>query len=205
MNLAVKQGQAATNPKAPELTKEYGGVWEMPLYLVNVQANGGALSTTNVGPYDMAESVAVPWNIAHACPLQQNGTFVYDMDNNGTGGQTEYFRGRDGFVMSRHLGQSQSYRPNTLNAKSSLAADNRTGRWRYIAPGIVYFSLPSRHTRIRAFRSPDLTGTSARLFPSLPVDIRGRYSAGTSRIPPDIRASRTTSTLRCKLRRGPRT
>jgi hypothetical protein len=141
VNLKVVKGQAAASPKVPSLTKSYGGTWEMPLHQVNVPASGGALSVVNVAPFDMAESVAVPWNALSSGALQQVGTFVYDMDNNTNDTQTEYFVGRDGFMAARHLGKSRTYTPNMFNGKYTLPSGNRKGRWRWVAPNVVHVSM----------------------------------------------------------------
>ncbi|MEU6765908.1 hypothetical protein ABZ916_25750 [Streptomyces sp. NPDC046853] len=141
VNLKVKQGQPAATPVAPGLTRTPGGIWEMPLHQVTVPEKSGTLSTINVGPFDMAAPVAVPWNVPTAGPLQPVGTFVYDMDNNNTGGQNEYFVGQDAFVLTRSLGRSLKYTPNTFNGNYTLPAENRFGRWRRIAPNTVLFSM----------------------------------------------------------------
>ncbi|WP_055523448.1 hypothetical protein [Streptomyces graminilatus] len=141
VNLAVVQGQAAASPKVPVLTKTYGATWEMPLHQVSVPANSGAMGVINVMPFDTAEHVAVPWNVTAASALQSVGTFVYDMDNNTSDTQTEYFVGRDALAVTRDLGQGRTYTPSLVNVNDGLPSANRTGRWRWIAPGVVYFSL----------------------------------------------------------------
>jgi hypothetical protein len=141
VNLAVVQGQPAATPKAPGLTKTYGGVWEMPLHQVTVPANSGALSLINVMPFDVPEHMAVPWNALQAAAYQANGSFVVDMDSNNTDTQSEYWVGRDGNVISRDLGKSRGYTPSLVNVNVDLASANKIGRWRWIAPGMVYFSV----------------------------------------------------------------
>jgi hypothetical protein len=138
VNVKVVQGQAAATPKAPSLTKAAGWKWEMPLHIVNVPAKSGAISLTNVMPFDMPEAVGVPWNILYAGPLQPAGTFVYDMDNNANGGQSEYFTGRDAFLPTRDLGKYRTYTPGLVNT-SSNGVDVRTGKWRWIGPNSYWF------------------------------------------------------------------
>jgi hypothetical protein len=141
VNLAVVQGQPAATPKAPGLTKTYGGVWEMPLHQVTVPANLGALSLINVMPFDVPEHMAVPWNALQAAAYQANGSFVVDMDSNNTDTQSEYWIGRDGNVIARDLAKPRGYTPSLVNVNTDLPSANRTGRWRWIAPGTVYFSV----------------------------------------------------------------
>ncbi|MEV0472320.1 hypothetical protein [Streptomyces prunicolor] len=138
VNLKVVQGQPAASPKWPALTKSAGGKWEMPLHLVNVPANSGALSLINVTPFDFPEHVSVPWNAPQAGVMQTPGTFVVDMDNNTNDTQAEYFNGRDGFVATRHLGKARPYTPSLVNT-SNNGAELRTGRWRWIAPNSFWF------------------------------------------------------------------
>lgn len=138
VNLKVVQGQPAASPKWPSPTKVAGGIWEMPLHVVNVPANSGALSIINVMPFDFPEHVAAPWNVGEVASIQQVGTFVVDMDNNTNDTQTEYFRGRDGSVAARHLGKSRPYTPSVVNTANN-GVELRTGRWRWIAPNSFWF------------------------------------------------------------------
>jgi hypothetical protein len=140
VNLDVVQGQPAASPKAPALTKTYGGVWEMPLHQVTVPANSGTLSLINVMPFDVPEHMAVPWNALQSAAYQSNGSFVIDMDSNNTDTQTEFWVGRDGNVVSRDLAKPRGYTPALTNVNVDLPTANKTGRWRWIAPGMVYFS-----------------------------------------------------------------
>ncbi|MGW2709449.1 hypothetical protein HKX69_05865 [Streptomyces argyrophyllae] len=141
VNLAVVKGQPAASPKPPALTRNYGGVWEMPLHQVTVPAANGALSLVNVMPFDTYETVAVPWNAVQAASYRANGSFVIDMDSNNTDTQSEYWIGRDGNVISRDLSTSRGYTPSLVNVNVDLPNANKTGRWRWIAPGMVYFSV----------------------------------------------------------------
>ncbi|WP_435270933.1 hypothetical protein [Streptomyces sp. 1222.5] len=141
VNLAVVQGQPAASPKAPALTKTYGGTWEMPLHQVTVPANSGALSAINVMPFDSHEITTVPWNAVQAASYRTNGSFLIDMDSNNTDTQTEYWIGRDGNVISRDLSKARQYTPSLVNVNVDLASANKIGRWRWIAPGMVYFSV----------------------------------------------------------------
>ncbi len=166
VNLAVKQGQPAADPKSPWLTKTSGGIWEMPLHQVSVPANSGALSTTNVGPFDVPDRVAVPWNVAAAGPYQPIGAFVYDMDSNNTGTQAEYFVGRDGFVNARSLGRTLKYSPNTFNGSYTLPAENRLGRWRRVAPNLVYVSMSFQMYEDQGIQ---VTGSNWYIGATLPV------------------------------------
>ncbi|MYX26058.1 hypothetical protein GTY75_05140 [Streptomyces sp. SID8381] len=144
-NLFVIQGQPAASPKAPAVSRAYGGTWDMPLYQVNVPAKNGALTILNVMPFDFPDTVAVPWNSAYAAPLQRAGTFLIDMDSNNTDNQSEYFVGRDGTAVTRDFGKSRKYTPTLTDIKNDVPVGNKTGRWRYIAPGMVWFSARIRN------------------------------------------------------------
>lgn len=141
VNITVVKGQPAAVPQRPTLTRNYGGVWEMPLFQITVPANSGALSILNVMPFDTFETATVPWNAPHAANYRPNGSFLIDMDSNNTDTQTEYWVGRDGNVISRDLAKTRSYTPSLVNVNSDLPSANRKGRWRWIAPGMVYFSV----------------------------------------------------------------
>ncbi|MEV5883087.1 hypothetical protein AB0L74_10270 [Streptomyces sp. NPDC052020] len=138
VNLAVVKGQAAATPKPPALTRAYGGRWEMPLHQVTVPAASGALSLVNVMPFDTVEHVAIPWNAPYAGALLENGTFVMDMDSNNNDWQTEYFVGRDGFVPTRDFSKARTYTPSMVGIGNPAT---RQGRWRWIAPNAVWFSV----------------------------------------------------------------
>ncbi|MFK0231211.1 hypothetical protein ACIQUL_36205 [Streptomyces sp. NPDC090303] len=141
VTLAVIQGQPAATPKAPALTRSYGGVWEMPLYQVAVPANGGALSLTGVAPYDYPDVMSAPWNALSTAALQPVGSWIIDMDSNHTDTQTEYFVGRDATAATRDLGKTRTYTPSLVNVATDVPSVNRVGHWRWIAPGTVYFSI----------------------------------------------------------------
>jgi hypothetical protein len=170
VNLAVVQGQPAATPKAPGLTRTYGGVWEMPLHQVTVPANSGALSLINVMPFDVPEHMAVPWNALQAAAYQANGSFVVDMDSNNTDTQSEYWIGRDGNVVSRDLSKPRGYTPSLVNVNVDLASANKLGRWRWIAPGMVFFSVYLNNDWEDA--GPTRTGTSTIGF-TLPTPASG--------------------------------
>ena len=141
VNLKVVQGQPATSPKAPSLTKSYGVTWEMPLHQVTVPANSGAMTLVNIMPFDFPDTMAVPWNATTAADFQQVGSTIVDMDNNNTDTQSEYFVGRDGIPITRDLGKTRTFTPSLVNTSFDLPSGNRTGRWRWIAPGTVFFSI----------------------------------------------------------------
>ncbi|WP_340376608.1 hypothetical protein U5640_16820 [Streptomyces sp. SS7] len=169
VNLKVLQGQPAASPKWPTLTKSYGGSWEMPLYLVNVPANSGALSLTSVMPFDLPEHVAAPWNVTTTAAMHQAGTFVVDMDNNNTDTQTEYFVGRDATAVTRDLGKPRTYTPTLTNVNADLPTANKTGRWRWIAPGMVYVSM----SLVNDYEDTGIVATTSSIRVSLPVPASG--------------------------------
>ncbi|MGW5773113.1 hypothetical protein ACWEVY_28675 [Streptomyces longwoodensis] len=141
VNLAVVQGQPAASPKAPSLTRSAGATWEMPLYQVTAPANSGALSLVGVAPFDTPDVIAAPWNTSNTAGFQPVGTFLLDMDNNNSDSQSEWFVGRDGTAVLRDLGKPRAYTPSLVNATFDLPAENKKGRWRWIAPGLVHFSV----------------------------------------------------------------
>ncbi|MFC9591527.1 hypothetical protein ACFTUC_17275 [Streptomyces sp. NPDC056944] len=141
VNLAVVQGQPAATPKAPALTRSYGGVWEMPLYQVTVPANGGALSLIGVAPHDYPDVMSAPWNALNTASYQPVGSWVIDMDSNNTDTETEYFVGRDATAATRDLGKTRTYTPSLVNVVTDVPSINRVGHWRWIAPGMVYLSI----------------------------------------------------------------
>ncbi|MER6382099.1 hypothetical protein ACWDBD_38855 [Streptomyces sp. NPDC001118] len=170
VNLAVVQGQPAASPRAPALTRTYGGVWEMPLHQVTVPANGGALSLVPVMPFDGHETAAVPWNAPQAAAYRSNGSFLLDMNSNNSGSQSEYWVGRDGNVISRDLAKSRAYTPSLVNVNVDLPSANKSGKWRWIAPGIVYFSVYLSNDWEDA--GPTRTGTNS-IGITLPVPASG--------------------------------
>ncbi|MET7686281.1 TetR/AcrR family transcriptional regulator [Streptomyces sp. NPDC005423] len=60
---------------------------------------------------------------------------------NNTDTQTEYWVGRDSNVVSRDLSKPRQYTPSLVNVNVDLPNANKIGRWRWIAPGMVYFSV----------------------------------------------------------------
>ncbi|AEW94055.1 MULTISPECIES: hypothetical protein [Streptomycetaceae] len=141
VNLAVVQGQAAASPVVPQPTRTLGGRWELPLHQVTVPGNNGTLSVLSVGPFDMPSPVAVPWNASQLAQVTPVGTYIYDLDSNTNDTQSEYFVGRDGVAVTRHLGKARPYTPSLVNATDPLPTSYRTGRWRIIAPGMVWFAV----------------------------------------------------------------
>lgn len=140
VNLAVLTGVAAASPIPPTLRRQVGGIWEMPLYEVDAPANNGPIALYDRMPFDIPGRVAYPWNAAPGAAMLPRGTFAIDMDNNASDTQTEYFIGRSGTTVTRDLGKSRPWTPGFVNAVSNVPLVNRIGRWRWIAPGTVYFS-----------------------------------------------------------------
>ncbi|MFE9442488.1 hypothetical protein ACFYO2_26580 [Streptomyces sp. NPDC006602] len=138
VNIAVLTGTAAASPVAPAPRRQAGGIWEMPLYEVDAAANNASISISSRMPFDVPGRVAYPWNTETGAALLPRGSFVYDMDNNGGDTQKEGFLGRDGYVVTRHLGKSRTYTPSMVNIGNP---STRVGRWRWIAPNTVWFSV----------------------------------------------------------------
>ncbi|QUI30688.1 hypothetical protein H9W91_07315 [Streptomyces alfalfae] len=146
VNLAAVKGQPSASPIAPQPQRSAGQQWEMVLYEVTVPAKNGAIALNWRGPYKMPPAVTLPWNVLPAADFLPVGTLMYDMDNNGGDTQYEAFKGRDGYVVTRHFGKSRTYTPSLVNAASAPSGVTRTGRWRWIAPNTVYFSVNITNT-----------------------------------------------------------
>lgn len=140
VNLAVVQGQAAASPVVPSVARILGGKWELPLYQVNVPANSGSITVASVMTFDTPGSVAIPWGATEVGAMARIGSFVLDMDNNNNDRETEYFRSRDGWAATRHFGRSRTYTPRLVNVINSPDASDCKGTWRWVSPGVVYFT-----------------------------------------------------------------
>ncbi|MGV9693322.1 hypothetical protein ACWDUX_29930 [Streptomyces sp. NPDC003444] len=141
-NIVVVKGQPSASPVPPQPVRTIGGLWDMVLHEVTAPAKDGAITLNTRQQFDMPPSIAAPWNARSTADYVQPGTLIYDLDVNTTDGQYEAFKGRDGYVTTRHLGKSLAYTPNLLGvASQSIPAQYREGRWRYIAPGMVFFSV----------------------------------------------------------------
>lgn len=141
VNLAVVKGQPASSPVAPQPQRGVGQVWEMVLYEVLVPAQGGTIQPSLRAPFDMPPAVGTPWNSRDTLDFMPTGSFAYDLDSNCGDSQNELFAGRDGTVITRHFGKSRSYTPSLANAQSAPPSGvSFTGRWRFVAPNMVYFS-----------------------------------------------------------------
>jgi hypothetical protein len=145
VNAAVVKGQPAASPVAPQPQRRPGDVWEMVLYEVDVPARDGAVQADWRASFDLPRPVGTPWNTRHTAAFLPVGTVLYDLDNNGGDTQYESFVGRDGYVITRHLGAARPYTPSLVNAPSSSSV-RTTGRWRWIAPASVYFSVTVQNT-----------------------------------------------------------
>ncbi|AWN05304.1 minor tail protein [Streptomyces phage Ibantik] len=138
--LAVKQGQAAANPKEPTLTRDLGGNWEMPMWALRCEANNGARTLEDRRRFDGPGTIYTPWNRIYAAQNSPLGNFTVDMDSNDSGGMEEGFYGKDGDMITRTLGKRRAYTPDLLSVSNKPSAANRKGYYRYIAPGTVAFS-----------------------------------------------------------------
>jgi hypothetical protein len=142
VNAVIVKGQPAASPVAPQPQRRPGDVWEMVLYEIDVPARDGGITISSRLPFDMPSAIATPWNTRLMADFAQPGTFLYDMDNNGGDTQYEAWTGRDGYVITRHLGKSRTYIPSLTNTEGDHAWRlDVEGRWRWIAPGMVWFSI----------------------------------------------------------------
>lgn len=165
VNLAVVTGTPAASPKAPNVRKQTGGLWELPLYVVDAGANQASLALTGVAPFDTPMRASYPWNAAPGSELLPQGSFYYDMDSNSTDAQWEGFVGRDGNFVSRDLGRTRTYTPSLVNIGQPAI---RRGRWRYVAPGVVWFSL-----YVASKSNSDLKVSTSIVGVTLPVPASG--------------------------------
>ncbi|MFG3582558.1 hypothetical protein [Streptomyces sp. NPDC047990] len=144
VNLAVVKGQPSSNPVAPAPIRTLGQLWDLPLLLVTVPAQQGVISLTNLFAFDFPPMIAAPWNADIFAGFAQNGQFILDMDNNNNYTQSEGFKGRDGYVITRNLGKSRSYTPTFSNYQSgssgAVSGSSKVGRYRYIAPNTIWFT-----------------------------------------------------------------
>lgn len=144
VNIAVVKGQPSASPVAPRPQRVPGGQWEMVLYEISVPANNGAPSAIGRFQFDMPTVFGSPWNLRETMDYAEVGSFGYDMDSDGGDSQNEAFKGRDGYVITRHLGKSRTYTPNLVQSATQPAT--RTGRWRWIAPNMIWFTATLHST-----------------------------------------------------------
>lgn len=165
VNLGIVKGQPSANPVEPAPTRVAGGKWEMVLYACSVPASGGTVTLSSRRKVDIPSPVSVALNAEGIADGLQQGSFVLDLDvNDDTGGQTEGFKGRDGYTVTRHLGKRRPFTPDLFTVDNKPAAGDRFGYWRWIAPGTVSFSLEI-HTQVH---SALVTGGITSMCLSLP-------------------------------------
>ncbi|MCC3773666.1 hypothetical protein [Streptomyces sp. UNOB3_S3] len=154
VNLSVVKGQPSASPIAPLPKRIPGQQWEMVLYEVDVPAKDGSPQLSLRAPFDMPPAVGSPWNTRSYADFLPVGTFLYDMDNNGGDTPYEAFKGRDGYMVTRHLGKSRMYSPGLANAVN-VPANGMVykGRWRWIAPNVVYYSISISNTTTTNIRN----------------------------------------------------
>ncbi|PNE29778.1 hypothetical protein AF335_33015 [Streptomyces eurocidicus] len=158
VNLGVIKGQPSASPIAPLPKRIPGQQWEMVLYEVDVPAKDGSPQLSLRAPFDMPPAVSTPWNTRPAADFLPVGSFLYDLDNNGGDSQNEMFKGRDGTLITRHLGKSRTYAPGLANAVNVPSKGMvYKGRWRWAAPNLVYYSVSIENTTTTNIRNrPDV-------------------------------------------------
>lgn len=140
VNLAIKTGTPATTPVDPPLQKSPGGIWEMALYSVRLEANSGGVTFVDLKSFDGPGTAYAPWYRAETSETLPLGTFTLDMDSNQTGGIEEGFHGKEGDMITRTLSKRTTYTPDLFTVSNKPASSSRKGYWRYIAPGTIAFS-----------------------------------------------------------------
>jgi len=166
VNLAIKTGQAAANPLEPTVQRTPGGVWEMPICMIRCEANNGARSIGDRRRFDVPGLVSTPWNMKDVMGAMPPGSFGLDLDVNINDTQSESFVGRDGYMVTRHLGKRRPYTPDVFPVSGKPASSNRKGFWRYIAPGTVFFSVEISNPSTKA---ATLSGGGTGIGFSLPI------------------------------------
>ncbi|MFB7906409.1 hypothetical protein ACFC1T_08280 [Kitasatospora sp. NPDC056076] len=168
VNLAVVKGQPSISPIAPQPQRAPGQRWEMVLLEVDVPATNGALVVYSRGQFDMPRIVATPWNTRSTADFLPRGSLVYDLDVDGGDTQYEAFAGRDGYVVTRHLGRVRTSTPGLWGTNTQPAEVDRVCRWRWIAPNTVHFNMKIKNP------GPDITTTGWYMQASLPQPANGR-------------------------------
>ncbi|MCY0962730.1 hypothetical protein [Streptomyces sp. H27-H5] len=168
VNLAVVKGTATSSPVAPQPRRVVGGLWEMVLFEVDVAALDASVTIDSRLSFNAPAPIASPWNTRGTAGNLPRGTLVYDMDVNNTDTQYEAFNGRDGYVVTRDFGRTRTYTPELINVNQPAI---REGRYRYIAPNMIWFSIHLQNT----------SGSELKLHPgnwtfgtTLPVPANGR-------------------------------
>ncbi|WP_406153567.1 hypothetical protein OH797_31855 [Streptomyces anulatus] len=186
VNLAVVKGQPSASPIAPQPQRNLGQQWEMVLYEVSVPANNGAISAASRLTFDMPPAVSTPWNTRDSASYVERGSFLYDMDTNGGDTQYEAFVGRDGYVITRHFGKSRTYTPSLVQSTSQPGS--RSGRWRWIAPNMVWFTATFSTTTTSEIKT---SGNNWQLGFTLPTPANGGSAQILSGVlqNPDVRSN----------------
>jgi hypothetical protein len=151
VNIVVVQGTASATPVVPQPRRQPGGLWEMPLYEVTAAALDASVTIVGRMPFNAPTPVTYPWNTTESAAMLPRGALVYDMDNNGGDTQYEAFNGRDGYVITRHFGKSKTYTPSMVGIGNPAT---RQGRWRWIAPNTVWFSIYIQSTSTSDLKIP---------------------------------------------------
>ncbi|MGW6597914.1 hypothetical protein [Streptomyces sp. NPDC055036] len=144
VNIAVVKGIPASTPTPPQPRRQAGGLWEMVLYEAQAAAKNGAVTFTYRFPCRPPVAVTFPNSASASASFLPPGSFAYEAQYGTSNPQYEFYNGRDGYVTSRDLGKSRTYTPGLVNASTNGVT--RIGRWRYIAPNTVYFSIYVQNT-----------------------------------------------------------
>ncbi|MFE4513760.1 hypothetical protein ACFRMQ_06095 [Kitasatospora sp. NPDC056783] len=169
VNIVAVKGQPSISPIAPRPQRSPGGIWEMVLLEVDVPAANGALSVYSRASYDLPRPVATPWNTRSTADFIPKGTFIYDLDQDGGDSPYEAFAGRDGYMVTRHLGKARPYTPTLWGVNNQPAEVDRVCWWRWIAPNAYHFNM-----KLRNSTSADIVTTGWYMQASLPNTANGR-------------------------------
>ncbi|MGC9439252.1 hypothetical protein [Streptomyces sp. WG5] len=150
VNLAIVTGQAASAAPEPAIQRVLGGIWETPIWCLELEANNGARLLTDRRRFDVPSTVSTPWwrkEVSDSLPV---GSFTLDLDTNNNSGHEEGYRGLEGDMITRTLGKRRKYTPDIFTVNNKPPAANRTGSWRIIAPGLIHVSIKIRNTSTKA-------------------------------------------------------
>ncbi|MFH8346792.1 hypothetical protein [Streptomyces sp. NPDC018045] len=176
-NIVVVKGQPSKSPIAPRPQRIAGQRWEMVLHEVTAPAKDGAITLLNVAPYDMPARIATPWNTRVTADYHDTGHFFYDMDSNNNDTQYEAFNGRDGYMVTRHLGKARTYTPQIVNTGKLPSGILYRGLWRWIAPNTVHFSIDIENTSNTDVKQSG-TGPLSFTLPVNPTSGIGQHFSG---------------------------
>ncbi|QKW48872.1 hypothetical protein [Streptomyces buecherae] len=176
-NIVAVKGQPSKTPIAPRPQRIAGQRWEMVLHEISVPAKDGAITVKQCAPFDAPARVATPWNARATAAHHGVGNFFYDLDSNNNDTQLESWNGRDGYMITRHLGKAKTYVPKIVNTGKLPSGILYRGIWRWIAPNTVSFSIDINNTSNTDVKQSG-TGPLSFTLPVNPSSSIGQHFSG---------------------------